>query len=70
MNNFAWFLITIAVAFLCGSIAIKLKIPAGGMIGSMIGVAALNIATGKCLMYSEVRIAVQICLGAMSGSRV
>lgn len=36
----------------------------------MLAVAALNVATGKCLMYSEVKIAVQICLGAMSGSRV
>lgn len=70
MESFIWFLITLAVAFLCGAIAIRLKIPAGGMIGGMIGVAALNIVTGRCLMYSQVRVAVQICLGAMSGSRV
>lgn len=70
MSMFIWFVITIAVAFLGGTVAIKLKIPAGGMIGGMLAVAALNVATGKCLMYSEVKIAVQICLGAMSGSRV
>lgn len=70
MNTLIWFLITVAVAFLGGAIAIKLKIPAGGMIGGMLAVAALNVITGKCVMYSEIKIAVQICLGAMSGSRV
>lgn len=70
MSVFAWFLVTLAVAFAGGTVAIKLKIPAGGMIGGMVAVAALNILTGNCNMYSEVRIAVQICLGAMSGSRV
>lgn len=70
MNDFFWFLITILVAFVCGALVIKLKIPAGGMIGGMLGVAVLNIITGHALMYTQVRIAVQICLGAMSGSRV
>lgn len=70
MNTFLWFLITLAVAFVGGTIAIRLKIPAGGMIGGMLTVAALNILTGGCVMYSQVRVAVQICLGAMSGSRV
>lgn len=70
MNSFVWFLITLAVAFAGGTIAIRLKIPAGGMIGGMIAVAALNILTGNCLMYPQVRLVVQICLGAMSGSRV
>ncbi|MBQ9198236.1 MAG: AbrB family transcriptional regulator [Clostridia bacterium] len=70
MNTFLWFLITLAVAFVGGTIAIKLKIPAGGMIGGMLFVAILNILIGNCIMYSQVKIAVQICLGAMSGSRV
>ncbi|MGN1020361.1 MAG: AbrB family transcriptional regulator [Aristaeellaceae bacterium] len=70
MTTFVWFLITLAVAFVCGAIAIRLKIPAGGMIGGMLGVAVVNILTGSCVMYAEVKIAVQICLGAMSGSRV
>ena len=70
MNSFLWFLITIAVAFAGGTIAIRLKIPAGGLIGGMLAVAVLNVLAGKCLMYSEVKIAVQICLGSMSGSRV
>ena len=70
MEIFISFLITMIVAFLCGTIAIRLKIPAGGMIGGMIGVAVLNILFGNAFMYSQVRFAVQICLGAMSGSRV
>ncbi len=70
MSVFVWFLITLAVAFIGGTIAIKLKIPAGGMIGGMLAVAILNVITNNCNMYSEVKIAVQVCLGAMSGSRV
>lgn len=70
MEQILWFLITMAVAFVCGAIAIRLKIPAGGMIGGMVGVAILNILFGNAYMYSQVRFAVQICLGAMSGSRV
>lgn len=70
MSVFVWFLVTLAAAFAGGAIAIRLRIPAGGMIGGMVAVAALNILTGNCNMYAEVRIAVQICLGAMSGSRV
>lgn len=70
MNGFLWFLLTLLVAFAGGALAIRLKIPAGGMIGGMVAVAALNVLTGSCSMYAEVRIAVQICLGAMSGSRV
>ncbi|MBQ9326479.1 MAG: AbrB family transcriptional regulator [Clostridia bacterium] len=70
MNTLLWFLITLALAFVGGTIAIRLKIPAGGMIGGMLAVAILNILTGNCIMYPEVKIAVQICLGAMSGSRV
>lgn len=70
MNSLVWFAITLLVAFAGGTLAIKLKIPAGGMIGGMLAVAALNVFTNSCIMYSEVKIAVQICLGAMSGSRV
>jgi hypothetical protein len=70
MEKLLWFAITMVVAFVCGSIAIRLKIPAGGMIGGMLGVAILNICCGQAFMYSQVRFAVQICLGAMSGSRV
>lgn len=70
LDTLIWFIITIAAAFLGGAIAIRLKIPAGGLIGGMLVVAALNVITGRCVMYSEVKIAVQICLGAMSGSRV
>ncbi len=70
VNTLLWFIITLSVAFLGGSIAIRLKVPAGGMIGGMLAVAVLNVINGNCVIYSEVKIAVQICLGAMSGSRV
>ncbi len=70
METFLWFVATLVAAFLFGAIAIRLKIPAGGMIGGMIGAVVFNLVTGNGYMYSFVKVGVQICLGAMSGSRI
>ena len=70
MNTLLWFLLTLLIAYIFGTIAVKIKIPAGGMIGAMIGVALLNLVTGQAYMYSILRTAVQVCLGTMSGYRV
>lgn len=70
MNTFLWFLLTLLIAYIFGTIAMKIKVPAGGMIGAMVGVALLNLLTGQAYMYSILRTAVQICLGTMSGYRV
>lgn len=70
MNTMAWFGATVVVALVFGIFAMRFEIPAGGMIGGMIGVAAFNLIFQKAYIYPYIRIAVQICLGAMSGSRV
>lgn len=70
MSTFPWFLLTLLVAYVFGTLAVRLKIPAGGMIGAMVGVALLNLFTGQAYMYSPLRTAIQVCLGTMSGYRV
>lgn len=70
MNTIIWFGMTVVVALIFGIFVMRFDIPAGGMIGGMIGVAVFNLIFQKAYIYPCVRIAVQICLGAMSGSRV
>lgn len=70
MESLLWFLLTLLIACISGTIASRLGVPAGRMIGAMLGVAALNLATGQAYMYPVLRTAVQICLGVMSGYRV
>lgn len=70
MESLVWFSLTIIIALISGIVVMRFKVPAGGMIGGMIGVAVFNLIFGKAYIYPYVRIGVQICLGAMSGSRV
>lgn len=70
MSTMTWFAATVVIALIFGIFVMRFDIPAGGMIGGMIGVAAFNVVFQKAYIYPYVRIAVQICLGAMSGSRV
>ncbi len=71
MQDWVWFLLTVAVAVLGGILAIKLKIPLGGIIGALLFVAALNLLSdGRAVFYHPVKVAMQITIGAISGSRV
>lgn len=65
-----YFLLTLAVAAAGGLIGYKLKLPVGGMVGSMIAVIIFNVVTEKAVFYSELRIALQIFGGAMIGSQI
>ena len=65
-----YFLLTLAVAAAGGLIGYKLKLPVGGMVGSMIAVIIFNVATEKAVFYSELRIVLQIFSGAMIGSQI
>ena len=65
-----YFIVTLVVAIAGGVIARKLKVPAGGMLGAMVAVAAFNIITGKGLFPTELRPIVQIFSGALIGNRV
>ncbi len=70
MRGLLFFVLTLGVAALGSFAAQKLKIPGGGMLGAMIAVAALNLLSGEAVFPEDLRVAVQICSGAMVGSRI
>ncbi len=70
MSQWLWFLITVAVAIICGSIFNKLKIPAGAMMGALLSVGIMNIVTGKMYMPSEAKIVVKAVAGLFIGMNV
>ncbi len=63
-------IITLIVALIGGLIALRLKIPAGAMIGSMFFVALLNVTTGSAFMPIEVKIFTQIIAGLFIGTNI
>ncbi len=68
--DFVFFLLTVAAAALGGFLGRKLRLPAGLMVGAMIGAAALNLITEKALFFSDVRTLLQLFSGALVGSRI
>ncbi len=58
---------TVFVASIGGIVGIKLKIPAGALIGAMISVAIYNIYTGIGVIPSQFKIGAQILVGGMIG---
>ncbi|MFZ5967882.1 MAG: AbrB family transcriptional regulator [Bacillota bacterium] len=58
---------TLVVAFLGGFLGIKLKIPAGALIGAMVAVAAYNISGGKGYIHPNFKVAAQIVIGGILG---
>jgi membrane AbrB-like protein len=68
--NFLLFLLTMLVALVFGYLGMRLKLPAGALIGSVVGVIALNLLYGQSYFYPEMKIVLQILTGAMVGSRV
>ncbi len=70
MTDFLLFLLTLVVAAGGGLLALKLKIPAGAMVGSMIFVVAFNLITEKGFFYGDLRTVLQIFGGVMIGSKV
>lgn len=60
-------IITLATAGIGGFIGLKLKIPAGALIGSMIAVAVFNILVGKGEIPINFKIVAQIVVGGMIG---
>lgn len=62
---------TIATAFAGGICFVRLKVPAGALIGSMLSVALLNIITGGHTDFpSYVRFFTQIATGAFIGAKI
>ncbi|WP_300393007.1 AbrB family transcriptional regulator [Fusobacterium sp.] len=64
------FLITILIGILGASIALKMKIPAGAMIGSLFAVAIFNIFTGNAHLPQSYKIITQISTGTFIGAKI
>lgn len=62
--------ITLLAAAAGGLLALKLKIPAGAIIGGMVFVAALNIIWGIASVPSGARVVVQSVAGALIGASI
>lgn len=67
----SWFLATIACALTGGLLFNAVSIPAGGAIlGSIVGVALLNLVSDKATYPKVLKILVQIAAGSYIGSRI
>jgi uncharacterized membrane protein AbrB (regulator of aidB expression) len=67
VNDVLFLLLTLVVGSLFGLAAIKIKIPAGLMVGAIVGVAALNIIFDVAYMPKQTTLVVQIIAGAFIG---
>jgi membrane AbrB-like protein len=67
LNDVLFLLLTLVVGSLFGLAAIKIKIPAGLMVGAIVGVAALNIIFDVAYMPKQTTLVVQIIAGAFIG---
>lgn len=61
---------TLIIGAVGGLIALRFKIPAGAMVGSMLAVAIYNVITGQAFMPQDVRIITQIIAGAFIGTGI
>lgn len=62
-----WMVLTIAAAFVGGVVMLKLKVPGGLLVGSLIGAAAVNLLTGQAYIVPEARVVAQVITGAFIG---
>lgn len=65
-----WLFITILVGLIGATIALKYKIPAGAMIGSLFAVALFSILTGKADLPQSYKIITQISTGTFIGAKI
>ena len=65
-----YYLATLAAALSGGWIGIKIKMPAGALIGSMLAVAAFNLLTGKAAFPSQTAVVLQCLTGAYMGAKI
>ena len=68
--GFLSLLLTFAVAAAGALIFLKLKVPAGAILGAMIFVAVYNTATGAAYFPMELRPVIRVLAGALIGARV
>ena len=65
-----YFCLTLAVACLVGAVFLKIKVPGGLMVGSIVGVAVLSIGFDAAYMPSAAKVASQVVAGAFIGCTV
>ena len=65
-----WFFITFFIGLIGAGIALKYKVPAGAMIGSLFAVAVFSIVTGKAYLPQSYKVIAQISTGAFIGARI
>lgn len=63
-------LLTFLVALAAGLLIMRTPLPAGGMIGAMLGAAVFSILSGRAYMPQEIRTFTQIVVGAMIGTKL
>lgn len=66
----AWILLTIGAAAGGGLLLMKLRVPGGMLVGAIVGVVALNLATGQAYIYPQTRVLAQVLTGAYIGCLV
>jgi membrane AbrB-like protein len=63
-------IVTLVIGMIGGLVALKLKVPAGAMVGSMLSVALYNIITGEAYFPQDLRVITQIAAGAFIGAGI
>ncbi|MDL2233437.1 AbrB family transcriptional regulator [Ruminococcaceae bacterium OttesenSCG-928-L11] len=64
------FLLTVLLAALGGLAGYKLKLPAGALVGAILGVVLLNLTLGTSFFYADIKVGLQFLSGAMIGSKI
>lgn len=65
-----WIIITILVGIIGGLTCVRLKMPAGAIIGSLIAVIIFNVSTDRAIFPEEFKMITQIGTGAYIGARI
>ncbi len=67
MNELIFFVVTLCVGSFIGLLAVRISVPAGLMIGSLVGVACFNILSERAFMPHQTTFVVQVVAGAFIG---
>lgn len=63
-------IITLIIGLIGGLTALRLKVPAGAMVGAMLSVAVFNVITGSAYLPQDVKVITQIAAGAFIGAGI